>query len=544
MAKLLPENVDHSISSGEKFFLQALSKYTPDTWIAYHNFNFLEFDNNTKPIRSKKLHQGEADVVLFIPEFGFIVIEVKGGGIEFYNNHWVSIDRYGDYHQIKNPFEQARKAQHFIKNTCRKVTNDNFVSGYAVCFPDINDVLSVDLPVESPRQIILTKQIINSIALEKTILTIFKYWHPVSSLTPSASKLIQHKVLQPSFRLLPTLSDQFNQNKKKLIQLTQQQYQILDFIEHQNHAIIEGGAGTGKTLLLIEKARRLSEANNKVLILTFNIKIADLLKNIFSQNKKVSVNTIHGLSEELCKLSKIEYKIPEAVEEIGKFYNETSIELLNQSAENLNLSYDAILVDEAQDFEDHWWIPITELLTDETPNKSWLYIFHDPNQNIFKRDFNFPVESSYRFKLTYNCRNSLKIAKWLNSHFKYSALANPMSPEGEIVEIIRWKNKKEQNQKVKALLNKLEQNGVEEKEIVILTPFKPENSELEIPRSIEFDSIMKFKGLEKSVVIVADLKLDNAFCIREDLIYTAATRAISKLFLLVNKGILPDYLHL
>jgi len=112
MAKLVPAHVDPNIASSEATFLKALSQNTPDNWKAYHNFNFLELDSSGLPKRAKALREGEADVVLFIPEQGYLVIEVKGGGIECKNNQWSTINRYGESHRIKNPFEQARKAQY------------------------------------------------------------------------------------------------------------------------------------------------------------------------------------------------------------------------------------------------------------------------------------------------------------------------------------------------------------------------------------------------------------------------------------------------
>jgi len=544
MAKLIPENIDTNIASSERTFLEALYKHTPENWVVYHNFNFLDFDNYGNPKRPKTLQEGEADVVLFIPEQGFIVIEVKGGGIECKNNQWYTEDRYGEFHSIKNPFEQARKAEHFIARKCKLVTNERFIQGYAVCFPNVKVDMNVDLPMDVPPQVVFTNKSIQSGQLEKNILSLFKHWNKGAALSLKASKQIQQVVLQPAFKLVPQLSLKHESEKEQLLQLTQQQYQTLDFLNNHQHALIEGSAGTGKTLLLMEKARRLAKKNNKVLILTFNLKLAGVIKSSFSNNKAIEVNTIHTLSEQLSNMAGLTYQVPENPDDISDFFNDTSIELLSQAAEQLNESFDAILVDEAQDFEDHWWIAITELLVSENPNESWLYMFYDKNQNIFKRDYKFPIEKNHTFSLTYNCRNTSQISQWLTKHFSYSAKVNPMAPEGDAVEMIRWGNFKEQNQKLAKQLDKLIKQGVDIDDIVILTAFRPENSSVDTPDNIEFTNIMKYKGLEKAVVILVDIQTDHKFSLREDLIYTAASRAVSKLILFAKKGDLPEYLKL
>jgi hypothetical protein len=54
---------------------------------------------------------------------------------------------------------------------------------------------------------------------------------------------------------------------------------------------------------------------------------------------------------------------------------------LGQAVSILGPRYDAIVVDEGQDFEEMWWIPLTELLRDQT--QGILYIFFDDRQAIY-----------------------------------------------------------------------------------------------------------------------------------------------------------------
>jgi len=109
--------------------------------------------------------------------------------------------------------------------------------------------------------------------------------------------------------------------------------------------------------------------------------------------------------------------------------------------------------------------------------------------------------------------------------------------------MIRWKDTDDQNAKLKKQIELLKKQGVDLAEVVILTAFRLENSKVVVADNIEFTNIMKYKGLEKSVVILVDMQPDMKFSLREDLIYTASSRAVSKLILLVKKGELPEYLQ-
>ena len=94
------------------------------------------------------------------------------------------------------------------------------------------------------------------------------------------------------------------------------------------------------------------------------------------------------------------------------FYDVTAAELLLESIDSYPDRYDAIIVDEAQDFSTDWWIPIEALLADATTGH--FYIFHDPEQNIFKRANQMPFTQPSML-LDVNCRNKNRIADYVNA---------------------------------------------------------------------------------------------------------------------------------
>ena len=50
------------------------------------------------------------------------------------------------------------------------------------------------------------------------------------------------------------------------------------------------------------------------------------------------------------------------------------------------IKFDAVIVDEGQDFKEDYWISISELVKED----GYFYVFYDPDQNIFKSDLKLP----------------------------------------------------------------------------------------------------------------------------------------------------------
>ena len=138
----------------------------------------------------------------------------------------------------------------------------------------------------------------------------------------------------PEFNLIPGLSSKYDEINYRFNQLTKEQEKILNFIEFQNTIAIEGGAGTGKTFIALEYARRASN-NGKVLFLCFNKYLNDFLKNNYSYNN-VDFFNIYGF--------------------IAKHIGANTITDNNilKELKNINikeLEYKTIIIDEAQDYE-------------------------------------------------------------------------------------------------------------------------------------------------------------------------------------------------
>ena len=74
--------------------------------------------------------------------------------------------------------------------------------------------------------------------------------------------------------------------------------------------------------------------------------------------------------------------------------------------------FDAIVIDEAQDFADAWWPAVLASLRDE--ESGGLYVFSDEGQRVFSR-FGQPPVPLVPLMLDHNLRNTRQIAGTFNS---------------------------------------------------------------------------------------------------------------------------------
>jgi hypothetical protein len=189
-------------------------------------------------------------------------------------------------------------------------------------------------------------------------------------------------------------------------QLTKEQMDILNRQRYVQRMLILGCAGSGKTVLASEKAIRLANAGFKTLILCRSSLLSKHINRLVS-NSEVYVYTILGILQAILGKSIINTNINN--ENNNQLFNylgylDLAIDLILEN----EIYYDAIIVDEGQDFSEEWWVLIEALL--EKSESKILYIFADDNQNLFKNDKLYPVKENI-LSLSKNIRNSGQIFK-------------------------------------------------------------------------------------------------------------------------------------
>jgi superfamily I DNA and RNA helicase len=401
----------------------------------------------------------------------------------------------------------------------------------------------------------------------------------------SAINEIINNIYPRSFYIPSPLIIQLEEEDAQLEKLTEQQYFALDMLSSHKRVAINGCAGSGKTFLAVEQARRLALRDDKVLLTCFNRNLANWLKQLFQKKaeieaalENVTVSTFHQLNSNLLRqaerrgilpstgyrqtninsdpyLPDVDFQTPRR-NTFQDSYDERLVPIIPL----LGVYYDAIIVDEGQDFDDKWWILLQALL--RSKEESLLYVFYDENQIISRngRSPTYPIPSEHHYPLPFNCCTTKKIHEAI---VKYVTIGKPPackpeSPEGQEIENIKVGSLSEDGRtKLVELLNRLiHKEKIPLEDIVLLTPFGKDKSYfkegLAIDKGIMLSwnmdtssskhnvltcsSISAFKGLERKVVILAEA--DQIW--DDKLWYVALSRAKELLIILETDPFLPD----
>lgn len=244
MARFYPTiDDDFHGSDGEIQVYQALQQLS-DGYVVFHSFRWL---GEPGQYRS----EGEGDFIIFHPTKGILSIEVKSGGIGYKEGSWIQINRRNQSEKRINPLGQAAETQYRIQRILRQhFPYDCPMIGRAAWFTSVAMDPKLRLPAEAVPEIILDQ--LSLAHPEEALDKVYSYWqeHLGRSFTPlkppEFKALIQ--TLMPSFRIAETISSSSRETKTSYVQLTNQQFSILRFLQEQRTAAIYGPAGTGKRL--------------------------------------------------------------------------------------------------------------------------------------------------------------------------------------------------------------------------------------------------------------------------------------------------------
>jgi hypothetical protein len=366
--------------------------------------------------RGPRQNDGEADFVIAHPNRGAVIIEVKGGGITLVDGQWTSRDRNGQIHVI-NPFAQVRDSKHVLGYYLAERlprAGQKVHMGHAVVFPDLE--IEGDLSAEAQREVILDRYDLRDI--EKSINRVASHWNDSTPFDQQQFSALQ-KALAPTRQVRRLLRHEVEDRVEDLIELTDQQVQALGFLRRQRRALITGGAGTGKTVLAAERARQLAADGLRVLFLCYNAPLGAKLAGDLSEIGSVTVGNFHKVARQLVADADL---LPDTGFDDQAFWSETLPSLLPDAAQKLAIGFDAVVVDEGQDFHADWWTALELLLAD--PDNGFFYVFADDNQNVYRANWERPFDGE-PFLLSVNCRNTNQIAARVGAVFE-RLIAIPM----------------------------------------------------------------------------------------------------------------------
>ena len=318
------------------------------------------------------VREGEADVVIGQPDRGILVIEVKSGDVRRDANGtwWV-----GHRPLPRSPFEQAADSRHSLIRKLAELPGWTAglkpIAGQAVAFPDVElDSMRGRLGVLGPDvdtgliadQSMFVADEGGRRELGDFVERAFDAWSGQAGTRPpgrAAIDLLVATMTEP-FEIHPMLRNEIAGGEPEVVRLTEGQYGVLSLLRDVRRASIVGGAGTGKTILAAEKARRLAKEGFRTLLVCFNSALAGMLaaevEAVARDTGFLEIKTFHQLCEDLGREAGVLGERPVPVPQ--SWWDETLPRALDEAAVKLGPRYHAIVVDEGQDFADGWLLSL------------------------------------------------------------------------------------------------------------------------------------------------------------------------------------------
>lgn len=561
---MIPDTLRADVdSSAERLLFDEFRRQLPDTFHVLHGVAWLQRD------RRRYDRDGEIDFLIIHPHLGLLVLEVKGGriAVDGATGVWSSMDRHGQAHRLsRSPFDQARDNLFALKAKLEaapgtRATQFRYQRG--VVFPNVL-VGSGDLGLAGEREIIIDSSDLND--LERAVLRVMGQGPTPQSGPPAIDERTLAALIDT---LAPTreitrvgLQSQMLQTEREMLRLTESQFGLLTLLQRHHRAVITGCAGSGKTLLAMEKARRLVADGERVLFTCFNRNLAVWLRAQFAADTRIPagqihVATFHELAEEFARRAGTPMHPPAGPgEAISRYYAEELPIALQEALATVDTRFDALIVDEGQDFAELWWVALLDLLA--APDNGVLYIFCDDHQRIYQDALSLPI-SDNPYTLTVNCRNAAPIHDVVVRYHHGDPPPTSSDLVGLQPEVIplptdRARGEREERDALgRAFAQLFQQEGLQPSDVVILTPRNQASSRLPQgtrignrvltwsdtpgPGEVRITTIHAFKGLESPVIILAEGDRVPEYDSHDALLYVGLSRARQHLVIL---GELPD----
>ena len=480
------------------------------------------------------LKDHEVDFVVAIEGAGIVCLEVKGGDVWHDGDTWWQ-RRRGHEHKI-DPVRQAREACYALREFIEK--DDRWTQGrlrwdHVVVLPNAEIADDFALP-ECPRWKVIDRNDLPTL-VDKLKYVLLRQELDRPLLTRQGIEQLSTAL---SGRGLPQRSvvARALASQDAADALTEHQAVILDAIQLLNRVEIRGGAGSGKTFLAVEQARRLSAKGQRVALLCYSHGLASYLERITAnwrrRHQLAYVGEFHALG--------VLWGAPEGpdeslrTEETVQFWeHDLPLQMADLAAQlEPGHRFDSIVVDEAQDFADAWWDPLLAALKDD--ETGGLYVFTDEGQRVFNRHGSPPVPL-VPLVLDHNLRNTRQIANAFQP-----LVGQPMrflGGEGPAVKFVACSRDDAMNagdDEVELLL----EEGWRPEDVALLTTGTrhPEQKERQAAGNaaywdsfwdadqVFYGHVLGFKGLERrAVVLVVNEK--SAFERSRERLYVGLSRA-------------------
>jgi hypothetical protein len=554
--------MDDRTPAGERDVFNLLSA-GPDDWVALHSLDLAPWNNSLRT---------EIDFLVLIPDAALLCIEVKShAAISFENDRWYPPE-------IKrSPFKQASDARHTFYRRLRDLAPQfRYIPVVDCCiFPraifDVPPNLSVQAwqLIDSRAFGAFTSSTDFCASLRARALAMIaadphlqKLPHPISSMQIEAIV----RTCLPVQRRRTHAREEIEQREQEIERiLRDQQKPVLQLTEMNDRLVVEGPAGTGKTLIAIEVARRAAERGQRVALLCFNQLIGDWMRHKIAADRNGHPNLIAGRAiRVIADMSGVSIPPDPPSDYWDNELPDRISERLTDPDFEASAEFEFLVLDEAQDLlaRPRLWECVTSFLRGGAVNGSFCLFGDFENQVLGARE---PMNQSLAtlraiakpaaYRLTENCRNYRIIG---DSAVRLSGLEEPVYRGYRRVgggiqnyDIFFYKSDAEQRHQLLQWLEEFKQQGYRPSEITILSFGAPEQSVASrlaaegraklrpvwqnAAHLTGYASVHAFKGLENKIIILTDVFLGAAEFNR-DLFYTGMTRASESVRILCDSG--------
>lgn len=524
-------------NEAERKVLKQLQQQLPEDWIVLPSVSWALRQNGY-------VRDGEADFVVLVPNLGLVVLEVKGTK-EFEvreDGRWYRKDPKQGWIWIRRtPMEQACGNAHQLVSRLKELNRwKEFpgLFGYCVVYPSGE---ANQLPELFDRTTLITSR--DLAQLKEKIVECLEARGSSSLGVKFESAIVQNaatQLTQQGFKVTEADSSIDAETDSYVIDtLTQQQYAAIRGIFSFDSLAVVGPAGSGKTLLALSRLRALLDEDVYAIFVCYNVNLAEQLRKQYPEFSQ-QIYSVDKLLWRLIEKAGLNPKRPSITHLSDYFRNELPELAAKRSTIEQNEKLDAIIIDEAQDFSASQLLALYDYKKD---SGSWL-LFSDSRQKLYHDTAETLIGCDVVFRLSYNCRNSVRINGQANKLLKESVESMPGMPTGVMPVFEKTANPAK---RVWELINQFK----DQQKIVVLGPYNLDNplcsmrghlrgygcelvsirDDVNLENAIEYSTIKSFKGLEADMVILVDASIpgqDPAFTIED--YYVAITRARSRLF--------------
>jgi hypothetical protein len=508
------------LNKGEKAVVEVLADGLSDSW-----FIFTRQDLWTKK------RPFEIDVLLMHEKYGFLAIEVKGGPVRIENGEWYR----GDEHLEPSPVRQSQNAAYELRKFLRIKSAEVFKNiqiPHAVALPEVQEILG-DLPPSCTEDMLFLNP-----AYENIESLVINCIHASGRKHPLTVEQISEffRVALPTVKFVWDPEARRRYSEDAMTRISDEQVRALRSLDINDRVLVSGVAGSGKTRLAQWWAHQSARSGRSTLLTCYNDPLGRYLVSASVPYPTLTVGPFLRVVSQFPGIPQLEE--PDDPEEKDDFWNSQMIDHLLAHAEESEMKFETIVIDERQDFNDEWMEIIEKLLVDEN---SKILCVADQNQDLYDRGFFMPEGGSpwALAELRINCRNTREIASFVQRFG--GGMSASASLEGDPVKFIVANDEDELINAVLAEV-RIAQLALDSNfsEVVVITGTSAERDlfyNLDTPQFrfskwenraeglVACETVKRAKGIEASHVIFATLNQE----IKENEVYVGASRARNNL---------------